>query len=284
MLYYTQINLTHGCRVTNGETMLTGVYIATKKDGTTYCRSNITYRSKHISLGSFDTEEEAHKAYLTANALLQQEPPLSIEDALDLTQYLSFNKLVSLINYRDNGMYLPTPIYLRKNYFSYYLDSNRELKFDIDDLFYYSSHRIMQRQGHLYVNDYGMQVTLQSRYGIKSHAVCGRDYVFVNGDPTDFRYSNIEIINPYFGVIRIEKNGGFRYRARIHIKGNHTIGTYKNPKKAAIAYNKAVDLAHQAGIRKMFPENYIEGLSASEYADIYTSVRISQKYLDYLSL
>lgn len=262
--------------------MLTGVYIATKKDGTAYCRANITYRGKHISLGSFDTEEKAHRAYLTADALLQQEPPVSIENALDLTRFLSFDKLVSLINYRDNGMYLPTPIYLRKNYFSYYLDSNQELKFDIDDLFYYSSHRIMQRQGHLYVNDYGMQVTLQSRYGIKSHAVCGRDYVFVNGDPSDFRYSNIEIINPYFGVVRIEKNGVYRYRVKIHIKGNYTIGTYKSLTKAAIAYNKAVDLAHQAGIRKMFPENYIEDISASEYADIYTSVRISQKYLDYL--
>ena len=29
--------------------------------------------------------------------------------------------------------------YARKNYFSYYLSIHRELKFDIDDLFYYSS-------------------------------------------------------------------------------------------------------------------------------------------------
>lgn len=263
--------------------MLTGVYTARKKDGTTYCRSSITYRGKHISLGSYETEEEAHSAYLAAAALLEQKPPLSVEAVLDLSLCLPNDKLVSLVNFRDNGMYLPTPIYLRKNYFSYYLDSNQELKFDIDDLFYYSSHRIMQRQGHLYVNDYGMQVTLQSRYGIKSHAVCGRDYVFANGDPSDFRYSNIEIINPYFGVARIEKNGGFRYRAKIHLRGNHTVGTYKSPLKAAIAYNKAVDLAHQAGFVKAFPENYIEGLSPSEYADIYTSVQISQRYLDYLA-
>lgn len=263
--------------------MPTGVYTTRKKDGTVYCRSNITYRNKHISLGSYDTQEEAHRAYLAAAALLQQEPPLSVEAALDLSLCLPCDKLVSLVNFRDNGMYLPTPIYLRKNYFSYYLDSNQELKFDIDDLFYYSSHRIMSRQGHLYVNDYGMQVTLQSRYGIKSHAVCGRDYVFVNGDPSDFRYSNIEVINPYFGVARIEKNGEYRYRVKIHLRGNHTVGTYKSPQKAAIAYNKAVDLAHRAGIGKAFPENYIEGLSPSEYADIYTSIQISQKYLDYLS-
>lgn len=74
-------------------------------------------------------------------------------------------------------MYIPTPIYLRKNYFSYYLSIHRELKFDIDDLFYYSSHRILTRQGHLYVNHYGMQLTLLGRYGIKTHAVNGRDFV-----------------------------------------------------------------------------------------------------------
>lgn len=262
--------------------MLAGVYTARKKNGSIYYRSNITYRNKHISLGSFDTEIKAHEAYLAADALFGQSA--SIEDSFELTRYLPFDKLVSVINYRDNNMYIPTPVYLHKNYFSYYLDANSELKFDIDDLFYYSSHKIMRRQGHLFVNDYGMQVTLQSRYGIKSHAVCGRDYRFVNGDPSDFRYSNIEIINPYFGVTRVSKNGQFRYRAKIHINGNYTIGTYRSEIKAAIAYNKAVDLAHQAGIGKAFPENYIESLSASEYADTYTSVRISQKYVDYLNI
>ena len=106
-------------------------------------------------------------------------------------------------------MYISTPIYMRKNYFSYYLSINQELKFDIDDLFYYSSHKIMQRKGHLFVNDYGMQVTIQSRYGIKSHAVEGRDYQFVNGDPNDFRYSNLLIINHYHGVSRIERSGAY---------------------------------------------------------------------------
>ena len=46
--------------------MLPGVYLATKKDGTVYYRSSITYRSKHISLGSFSTEEDAHCAYRCA--------------------------------------------------------------------------------------------------------------------------------------------------------------------------------------------------------------------------
>lgn len=260
--------------------MLAGVYLAAKKDGSVYYRSSITYRSKHISLGSFESEEEAHYAYSSAAQLLDS--TLTIDEAFDLTRYLAFDKLVSLINFRDNHMYIPNPIYLQKHFFSYYLEIDRELKFDIDDLFYYSSHKILRRQGHLYVNDYGMQVTILSRYGIKNHAVCGRDYRFVNGDTNDFRYSNIEVINPYYGVTRIEKNGQFRYRARIHINGNYTVGTYRRQSHAAIAYNKAVDLAKQAGIPKDFPENYIEELSAREYADIYTNVKISQKYLDYL--
>lgn len=261
--------------------MLAGVYLANKKDGTIYYRSSITYRNKHISLGSFSTEEKAHRAYTTAAQLLDS--TLSIDDAFYLTQHLAFDKLVSLINFRDNHMYISTPIYLRKHFFSYYLGIHRELKFDIDDLFYYSSHKILQRQGHLYVNDYGMQVTLLSRYGIKNHAVCGRDYRFVNGDADDYRYSNIEVINPYFGVTKFEKNGQFRFRTRIHINGNYTIGTYRSAVHAAVAYNKAVDLARQAGIPKAFPENYIEELSAHEYADIYTTVSISAKYISFLN-
>ena len=172
--------------------------------------------------------------------------------------------------------------YARKNYFSYYLSIHRELKFDIDDLFYYSSHRILTRQGHLYVNHYGMQLTLLGRYGIKTHAVNGRDFCFVNGDENDFRYSNLKIINPYFGVERIDKNGTEHYKVRIHIHGNITVGNYTNAIDAAIAYNKAVDLAHQAGISKNFPENYIEELSASSYADIYQQISLSPTYLSYL--
>ena len=40
--------------------MLPGVYIAYKKNGTAYYRASITYRNKHISLGSFHTEEDAN--------------------------------------------------------------------------------------------------------------------------------------------------------------------------------------------------------------------------------
>lgn len=261
--------------------MKAGVYLAQKKDGTIYYRSSITFKNKHISLGSYDSEEKAHQTYNEASMLLNSS--LTLEDVAHASLHLSFDKAVTLINFRDNNIYIGTPIYLRKNYFSYYLSENEELKFDIDDLFYYSSHRILRRQGHLYVNDYGMQVTLYSRYGIRNHAVCDRDYYFANGDTSDLRYSNIVLVNRYYGVFQYTtKHHQTRYRVKIHINGNYTIGTYSSEHKAAIAYNKAVDLAKAFGINKNFPTNYIEDLSAKDYADIYVKLKLSSKYMDYL--
>ena len=270
--------------------MLPGAYQTTKKDGTVYYRSGITYRNKHISLGSFSTEEKAHGAYCAAGKLLGG--TLTLDELTehyasgktdDSEENLLFEKAVVLMNFRDNGLYIANPIYMRRNYFSYYLSPTEELKFDIDDLFYYTSHKIMRRKGHLFVNDYGMQVTILSRYGLKSHAVCHRDYEFANGDSFDFRYSNIIPLNRYYGVLFYEKNGKTSYRVKIHINGNYTVGTYSTEEKAAVAYNKAVDLAKKAGIKKNFPENYVDNLSASEYADMYRKIKISPKYLDYLA-
>ena len=261
--------------------MKPGVYLATKKNGSIYYRSSITYKNKHISLGSFDTESLASQAYQEASLLLSSTD--NIDTFAQSYQVLSFEKAVSLINFRDNGLYIGNPIYLRKNYFSYYLSETEELKFDIDDLFYYSSHKILRRQGHLYVNDYGMQVTLYNRYGIRNHSVCNRDYYFANGDNMDFRYSNIVLINHYYGVFQYKtKHQQTRYRVKIHINGNYTIGTYSSEIKAAIAYNKAVDLAKLFGITKNFPTNYIEELSAKDYADLYVKLKISSKYKEYL--
>lgn len=261
--------------------MLPGVYLANKKNGTIYYRSNINFSNKHISLGSFSTEEDAHAAYLEASALLS-------DFSIDLTNYLSHFSLLShdkaivLLNFRDNHLYFKNPIYLRKGYFSYYLSANLELKFDIDDLFYYASHKIQRRQGHLFVNDYGMQYSILSRYGIRPYAVANRDYQFANGDDTDFRYSNLIIVNHYHGVFQYQKKGIIKYRAIIHINGNFIIGTYSSEEKAAIAYNKAVDFAKNAGINRNFPENYIDTLSPKDYADIYTKIKVSKRYLDYL--
>ena len=128
--------------------MLPGAHLAFKKDKTAYYRSSITFCNKHISLGSFSSEQEAHQAYLEASHLLS-DFSTTIDDVFSLPTILSFNKVISLLNFRDNHIYFKNPIYLRNNYFVYYLSPFEEFKFDIDDLFYYSSHKIMRRQGHL---------------------------------------------------------------------------------------------------------------------------------------
>ena len=80
-----------------------------------------------------------------------------------------------------------------------------------------------------------------------------------------------------------EKKGFYKYKTKIHINGNYTIGTYSTEERAAIAYNKAVDLAKKAGINRNFPENYIETMSPKEYAEIYSNLKLSPKYLNYLN-
>lgn len=262
--------------------MLPGVFSAKKKDGTIYYRANLTYKTKHISLGSFSTEKQAYEAYLEANQILN-DSEITIYNFYDHYHILKFDKVIVLLNIRDHQMYFNTPIYLRKGYFSYFLSQNLELKFDNDDLFYYSSHRILKRQGHLYVNDYGMQYSILGRYGIKPYSVVGRDYTFANGDDTDYRYSNIIVINHYHGVFEQFKKGIKCYKVIIHINGNYRIGTYSTEETAAIAYNKAADLARSHGITKDFPENYVEGISPKVYADIYSDLKISKRYLEYLN-
>ena len=258
--------------------MKPGVYVAKKKDGTTYYRSSVTYHNKHISLGSYVSEELAHRAYTEALSLLSEKQSV-IQHSNRNT--LPFEKWVILVNYRDNQVYIKNPIYLRNRYFEYYLDKNKVLKFDIEDLFYYSEHKISVRKGHLFVADYGMQVSIASRYGIKNYAVINKDYRFVNGDTSDFRYENIEIINHYAGVSHHIKHGKPYYQTIIHINGNFIIGRYKTEVEAAIAYNKAADFLKQNGINRNYPQNYIENLPPSAYADIYTKLVLPDKILNF---
>lgn len=258
-----------------------GVFPAHKKDGTPYYRSSVTYRGKHISLGSYPCAAAAHAAYLAAAALLNaHSAPLlgcTIEDHARLGSALPFEKWVCLLNFRDNGIYCHTPIYLRDRFFLYYLDPATPLKFDADDLFYYMRRKILRRGGHLFVSDYGMQVSVLSRYGIRSHSVAGRDYRFVNGDNLDYRYGNIEVINRYYGVRKSHSRGHDIYTARIHINGDFLVGRYQTETEAAIAYNKAADLLNQKGFPKNFPRNYIEEFSEREYARSYANIRINKK-------
>lgn len=254
---------------------LSGVYTAKKKDNSTYYRSSITFHEKHISLGSYSDALMAHHAYQEAQSLLSS-------DSMSLSDYkpsctLTFDKWVVLINFRDNGIYFSTPIYLKKKFFLYYMDPAHALKFDIDDLFYYSSKKIMRRGGHLFVNDYGMQFNILNRYGIRNYAIPGKDYRFINGDSSDFRYENIEILNRFHGITKTPSpdGSGFLYKVRIHIRSSYVVGTYATETEAAIAYNKAADILKKNGIDRNFPLNYVEGLSPAAYADIYSRLKIS---------
>lgn len=260
--------------------LLPGVYIAKKKDGTLYFRSSITYKNKHISLGSFSTEEKAYLAYMEANRLLKT-PSISLD--LNYTEHspLPFEKWVILINFRDNHMYIKTPIYMKNRFFLYYLSQHIILKFDVDDLFFYATHKIMKRGGHLFVADFGMQINILSRYGIKNFSVPGKDYIFVNGDTTDFRYANLKIINRYNGVFREEKKGQVIYTAKIHIVGDYIIGRYSSEIEAAIAYNKAAKLLWEKGVSIRYTLNYISELSKKEYDTLYASIKLSKKLYNY---
>ena len=67
--------------------MLAGAYLATRKDGSVYYRSNITYKNKHISLGSFSTEDDAHTAYLEAFTLLSS--TIKLENLCKIADYFN---------------------------------------------------------------------------------------------------------------------------------------------------------------------------------------------------
>ena len=175
---------------------LPGIYTATKKDGSTYYRASITYLKKHISLGSFATEELASRTYREARLILDHAE-------ITLSEYS-----------------------LRRKYFEYHMSATEILKFDRDDLFFYASKKIQKKGGYLFVSDYGSQYSILSRYGIRPFSVYGRDYRMTNGDALDFRYSNILNINRYHGVFSYEKNGATHYKVFIHINGNYKIGSY----------------------------------------------------------
>ena len=140
----------------------------------------------------------------------------------------------------------------------------------------------MIRGNHLFVSDYGMQVNILSRYGIKNYGVAGKDYLFINGDELDFRYSNIQIINRFQGVSKTIKNGNPIYCAKIHINGDYLIGYYETEEEAAIAYNKAVNTLWDKGIKKNYQVNFIPDIDEITYAKLYHNIRISKKIRDFI--
>ena len=252
---------------------LKGVYKTEKKDGTVYYRASFTYKGKHIALGSSQSESLAAQMYEEACRLC--EGVGGIEDYKS-SMALGFDKYVSIVNFRDNGIYLPNPIYVRKLYFSYYLEPFVEMRFSADDLFYYMNHRILKRGGHLYVNDYGSQISLGRRYGIKSYAREGKDYRFKNSDRLDYRYENLEIINTYHGVSLVKHNGKNLYRVKIHVRSDIVVGYYDDALEAAVAYNKAADILKSKGVGKNFMMNFVEEIGPKQYASLYTEIKVSK--------
>ena len=269
--------------------MKAGAYRATTKDGKVVYRSKISYHGKSVSLGTYDTEDEANGAYTEAQKLYTN-LNLTIDEVFlgdkvragHKGRFLPSDKVVSILNHRDHDIYIKTPIYIRNGYISYFMRDGSELKFDMDELFYYSSHRILKRGESLYVNDFGMQYRILDRYGIHINSVSGKDYTFVNGDSLDFRSANVIVVNPYFGVHKKEEVEGKPYfEAKIHLNGDYIIGRYKTQVKAAIAYNKACDYAKENGLDREFIQNYIDEISPREYADIYTEIKLPQSFLSF---
>lgn len=218
-----------------------GSYLARRKDGTEYFRASITYKDRHISLGSFADDKQAGEAYSVANLILNGERVPEPEEYEQLGHPLSFTRWIVLLNLKKTGIYCKNPILLYGKYFLYYLDSKTVLKFDVDDMFFYRTHRIQKRGNHLFYSDYGMQTGVLSRYGVRGFAVKGRDYYFKNGDENDYTYGNIVIVNKYNGVRRCQYRGRYVYEVKIHMLGNVTVGRYSRETEAAIAYNKAAD-------------------------------------------
>lgn len=265
----------------------TGVYKTNKKDGTIYYRASFTFKNKHISLGSFDTMQQASLVYQEACCIVSDYENHWIDANLQLTSYdknllnISFDKYICLINYRDNDIYIKNPIYLCKKCFLYFLNMDTVLTFNTDDLFYYSTHKIICRGGYYYVNDFGMQISILSRYGIRRHSVKGRDYIFRNNNENDYRYENVVVINKYHGVQQQIKNGLITYRTTVHIRGNFIVGNYHNEVTAAIAYNKAIDIL-QNKINVHYEKNYLEDMNSTKYMEAYDHIQFSKKFKEFL--
>ncbi len=256
---------------------LKGVQVIYKKNNDINYKSSITYRNKHISLGSYNSAEIANKVYLEAYDIVFNCKYKIIDFSKDML--IHFEKWVILHNFRDNNYYISTPIYLYKSYFCYHLNEHIEFKFDTQDLFFYAIHKIHFRNGHYYINDHGQQINILSRYNIKNYSIIGKDYYFKNGDIYDFRRLNLEIINKYNGVTKTLKKNKTVYNCHIYNKGSILVGIYATEIEAAIAYNKAINLLKLVGIDKEDNKNYIHSLNKEEYKELYKKVKISNNII-----
>ena len=58
------------------------------------------------------------------------------------------------LNFRDSGIYIKTPIYLEKRFFTYYYSKSCHFKFDVDDLFLSTDD-----QAAFYMDAYGINLS-----------------------------------------------------------------------------------------------------------------------------
>lgn len=256
---------------------LKGIQILYKKNNEIYYKSSITYKNKHISLGSYKSPEIAHAVYLEAYEIVFNFKYKFIDFSKQML--IPFEKWVILHNFKDNKYYIGKPIYLYKSYFCYYLDEKIEFKFNTEDLFFYATHKIHCRNNYYYVNDHGEQINILSRYNIKNYAVLNKDYFFKNGDIHDFRSFNLEIINKYNGVTMVVKKNKTLYISKIHNINDVLVGIYNTEIEAAIAYNKAIDLLKSYDINKDVNKNYIYCLSSDQYKELYKKTKISSNII-----
>ena len=86
--------------------MAKGVYKTNKKDGSVYYRVSITYKNKHISIGSYDDENTASQVYCTACDILFKPDIYYVNIDLHTSSYAEchidfpYSKFISLINFR----------------------------------------------------------------------------------------------------------------------------------------------------------------------------------------
>lgn len=251
---------------------MTYIYPTVTKDTTKY-KTYFLHETNKIYLGTYSSMELAQKAINEAEELMSQPKNMPQFN----TSVLDYKKIVSLCNLRDHKQYIKNPIYLHPTHFHYYLSEECVLTFDLKDLLYFSTYKIYKRGNYLYTQDSISQQSILSRYGIPNHSVLNKDYLFKNGDPYDFRRSNIEIINGYKGVSKKQKKEKILYTACIYIKTNLVIGHYESEIEAAIAYNKAIDILSKHYTVKEYTHNVIPFITKAEYKTIYDNLAISPR-------
>ncbi len=249
------------------------IYPNLKGDRTTY-KVYFVYKKKKLYLGLFDSNEAATKALQDAHEIM-----CASFGTLDFPHSLiDFKKIISLCNFRDHKMYIKNPIYLMDSYFHYYLSKDIILTFDMKDLLFFSTYKINKRGNYLYTYDSISQQSLLNRFGILNHSTAGKDYVFKNGNPYDFRRDNIEVINTYKGVCKKIIDDQTFYTATIYTTQPLILGHYPSEITAAIAYNKAADfLMAQSDVQREYILNTIPFITKAEYDAIYASIKLSPR-------